>query len=61
MPTDLVPLAVGVATRLRTAHQLRAFEHAASEFVRLLGTIPECAAHELSNTDIMAFGGSPKA
>lgn len=54
MHTDLVPQAVGVATRLRKAHQLRAFEHAASEFVRLLGTIPDCAADEVSNTDLMA-------
>ncbi len=55
MHTDLVPQAVGVATRLRMAHQLRAFEHAAAEFVRLLGTIPDCAADEVSNTDLMAI------
>lgn len=55
MQTDLVPQAVGVATRLRKAHQLRAFEHAASEFVRLLGTVPDCSAEELSNTEIMAL------
>ena len=55
MHTDLVPRAVGVATRLRKAHQLRAFEHAASEFVRLLGTVPDCAADEVSNIEIMAL------
>ena len=53
MQTDLVPQAVDVATRLRKAHQLRAFEHAASEFARLLKTIPDCAAAELSSTDIV--------
>ena len=29
MHAELVPQAVGVATRLRKAHELRAFEHAA--------------------------------
>ncbi len=53
MDTDLVAKAVSVATRLRKANQMRAFEHAASEFARLLETIPDCAAAELSSTDIV--------
>jgi hypothetical protein len=55
MRTELVPQAVAVAGRVRDAERLGTFEHATREFVRLLGTVPDCAVHEISNAEVLAL------
>jgi hypothetical protein len=55
MGAGILPQAVEVAARVRDAQRLRGFEHAAADFVRLLGTVPDCAPHELSETEVTAL------
>jgi len=55
MPADIIVQAVEAAARLNDAHWRRPFEHAATRFVRLLGTVPDCAAHEISDADVGAL------
>jgi hypothetical protein len=55
MRAGILPQAIEAATRVRDAHRLRAFEHAASDFVRLLGSVSDCAPHELSETEVTAL------
>jgi len=55
MRTSILPQAVEAATRVLDAQRLRPFEHAASDFVRLLGTVPDYAPHEVSDTEVTAL------
>ena len=55
MPADIMFQAVEAAARVHDAHWRRPFEHAAAEFVRLLGSVPDGAAHEVSDAEVGAL------
>jgi hypothetical protein len=55
MRAGILPRAVEAAARVRDAQRLRSFEHAASDFARLLGTVPDYAPHDLSDTEVTAL------
>jgi hypothetical protein len=52
MDTIIVPKAIEIAARVRDAQRLRVFEQAVAEFVRLIGMVPDCAPHALSDTEV---------
>lgn len=52
MRSSLITEAVGTATRVRGADGTRVLRHAVSEFIRVLGSVPDEPAHSLSNADV---------
>ncbi len=57
MPADIMLQTVDAAARLNDAHWRRPFEHAAGRFVRLLGSVPDCGAHEISDAEVRTLQG----
>jgi hypothetical protein len=55
MSADILLQAVDAAARLNDAHWRRPFEPAATRFVRLLGSVPDCGAHEISDAEVRAM------
>ena len=55
MTADIMREAVDAAARLNDAHWRRPFEHAATRFVQLLGSVPDCGADEISDADVRAL------
>jgi hypothetical protein len=52
MTADIMLQAVDAAARLNDAHWRRSFDDAANRFVQLLGSVPDCGAHEISDADV---------
>ena len=52
MPADIMLQVVDAAARLNDAHWRRPFEHAATRFIQVLGSVPDCRAHEISDAEV---------
>jgi hypothetical protein len=55
MTADIMLQAVDAAAQLNDAHWGRPFEHAATRFTQLLGSVPDCEAHEVPDADVRAL------
>ena len=55
MTADIVLHAADAAARLNDAHWRRPFEHAATRFIQVLGSVPDCRAHEISDAEVRAL------
>ena len=57
MTAGIVTDAIDTAGRVRDAGHLRPFRHAVSDFVRVLGAVPDESADTVSNDDVRVLMG----